>query len=269
MNNTKIEWADYTWSPITGCLHECEYCYARGITKRFSKRKGCESLAFSDVSKEETGLLVLNEPAFFGQEETAGSGEWIRVASNPYPRGFEPTFHRYRLNEPQKTKKPSNIFVCSMSDLFGEWVPDEWIQEVFKACEAAPWHRYLFLTKNPKRYETILDRYFPPNFWFGWSQTKPMGKGCLFTTHHSIQSFISLEPLNEEFKEFDIRGLDWAIIGAETGNRKGKIIPKLEWIENIVEQCRTSGVPVFMKDSLAGIWGGELIQEYPWEVQTK
>ena len=246
MNKTKIDWCDSTWNPVTGCLHGCEYCYARGIANRFG----------FGAYEPNIDERVLIEPA-------VSAGKKV-----PYPFNFEPTFHKYRLNEYQN-KKGRNIFVCSMADLFGEWVPDEWIEEVFNACENAPQHNYLFLTKNPKRYERILDRYMPPNMWFGWSQTGPMGNKCDFTTHHSIKTFISIEPLLEPFKEFHIRGVDWVIIGAETGRRKNKVVPERKWIEHIVNKCRESNIPVFMKSSLAGIWGEPLIQEFPEELKRK
>jgi protein gp37 len=182
----------------------------------------------------------------------------------PYPDGFAPTFHKYRLNDPDSIKKPQTIFVCSMADLFGEWVPDEWIQAVFSACDTAPQHRYLFLTKNPKRYEKVLDRYFPPNMWFGWSQDGPMGDALKHSTHHSIQSFVSIEPLHRPFKCFNVRGLDWAIVGAETGNRKGKIIPEKAWVDDIAEACAENNVPLFMKESLREIMGPDFKQELPF-----
>jgi protein gp37 len=182
--------------------------------------------------------------------------------SNRFGLSFEPAIHRERLKEPCLKKQPQNIFVCSMADLFGEWVPDNWIQEVFKACEKAPWHRYLFLTKNPKRYEQYIDRYMPKNMLFGWTQTKPCR--LEFKTHHAWQTFLSLEPMQAEFR-IPNPHFDWLIIGAETGNRKDKVIPKKEWIEVLVNACRWNNIPVFMKNSLISIWGEPLIQQYPWE----
>lgn len=241
MNKTKIDWCDSTWNPVTGCLHGCEYCYARGIAERF----GGKAIEIPHI---------LNEPFV------------IKGKKQPYPFGFAPTFHKYKLNEYQN-KKGRNIFVCSMADLFGEWVPDKWIEEVFEACEKAPQHNYLFLTKNPKRYEKLLDLYMPPNMWFGWSQTGPMENKCDFTTHHSVKTFISIEPLLEPFEKFHIRGVDWVIIGAETGRRKDKVVPERKWIEDIVNECRKYDIPVFMKSSLADIWGEPLIQEFPVELR--
>lgn len=240
MDKTKIDWADSTWNPVTGCLHGCGYCYARGIANRFG--------GYRDAPGK---IVELDGPV-------VGS----LFKREPYPYNFTPTLHRYRLNEFQD-KKGRNIFVCSMADLFGDWVPDSWIYEVFEACNKAPQHNYLFLTKNPWRYEKLLNCYMPPNMWFGWSQTGPAGAEFSFSTHHSVQTFISIEPLLEPFAKFYICGIDWLIIGAETGRRKDKVIPKREWIESIVEQCKEADIPLFMKSSLAEIWGEPLIQEFP------
>lgn len=237
MQKTKIDWCDSTWNPVSGCFHTCEYCYARGIATRF----GGKAIGVNHV---------LNEP-------------FIKNGKvQPYPFGFVPTLHRYRMEE-YVNKKGRNIFVCSMADLFGEWVPNEWIEEVFKACEKAPQHNYLFLTKNPKRYEKLLDKYMPSNMWFGWSQTGPMGSETLFTTHHSVKTFVSIEPLLKPFDSFCIKGVEWVIIGAETGNRKDKVVPERKWIEDIVNECKKNEIPVFMKSSLAEIWKDPLIQEFP------
>lgn len=240
MDKTKIDWADSTWNPVTGCLHGCGYCYARGIANRFGRYR------------DAPGKIV----------ELDGPVVGSLFKREPYPYNFTPTLHRYRLNEFQD-KKGRNIFVCSMADLFGDWVPDSWIYEVFEACDKAPQHNYLFLTKNPGRYEKLLNCYMQPNMWFGWSQTGPMGADYSFTTHHSVKTFISIEPLLKPFEEYHIRGVDWVIIGAETGHRKDKVVPKREWIESIVEQCKEADIPVFMKSSLADVWGEQLIQEFP------
>lgn len=133
MKKTKIDWADSTWNPVTGCLHGCEYCYARAIANRFGWH----------ANEPDINERILYEiPVFDGKKQ-------------PYPFDFAPTFHQYRLGEPAAWTKPRTIFVCSMADLFGDWVPDEWIKQVFEACEAAPQHRFLFLTKNPTRFGRI------------------------------------------------------------------------------------------------------------------
>lgn len=144
MDKSKIEWCDSTWNPVTGCFHGCEYCYASKIAKRFGcafgKDNSCIGVTWSTQGEGKTHELT--DPII---DECKN-----RKASFPFE--FDPTFHRYRLDEPEHYKNPQTIFVCSMADLFGDWVPDEWIEEVFAACKNAPQHRYLFLTKNPKRY---------------------------------------------------------------------------------------------------------------------
>jgi len=243
MNRTKIEYADYTWNPVAGCKNSCEYCYARGIAKRFG--------GGNCISAKQHGY---------------GAGAIFELPENegyPYPFGFAPTFHRYRLGEPQRKEKPQTIFVCSMADLFGPWVPDGWVQEVFDACAAAPWHRYLFLTKFPKTLTSLAWRNLPrkSNYWYGTSITAPEEKSW-YSGCHNV--FLSIEPLLADMVWVNLADIKWVIVGAETGNRAGKIIPKREWVEKIVEQCRRANVPVFLKDNLADVWGGPLIQELPW-----
>jgi len=263
MNKTKIDWCDRTWNPVTGCKFGCPYCYAKKHAQRFAGGGyGKRNTMFIDKYKDDAFQppYILDEP----QLKLTKIG-WYREA--PYPFGFEPTLHRYRLIEPAREQKPQNVFVCSMVDLFGDWVPDEWIQSVFEVCNNAPQHRYLFLTKNPDRYLRLYEeKKFPyaDKFWFGTTCTKPSDE-YTWCKNTPYKCFISIEPLLEPFGDLENGEMpDWVIIGAETGNRKDKIIPKKEWIENIVTQCRNMNVPVFMKDNLAKIWDEPLIQEFPW-----
>lgn len=243
-DKTKIDWCDASWNPVTGCLHGCEYCYAEKISERF----GAHKEMFNK-------LPVLDKPVKFG----------ICGKIQPYPFDFTPTFHRYRLGVPAQWTKPRTIFVCSMADLFGDWVPDEWIHEVFAACEKAPQHRYLFLTKNPARYTKLLTRYTPPNMWFGWSQTGPFERDKMhFNVHHSVNTFVSIEPLLKPIERPNFRA-DWYIVGAETGRKKGKVTPEKEWVMEIAEMGREQEKPVFMKESLRDIMGDDFIQQYPWD----
>jgi protein gp37 len=257
MNKSKIEWTDFTWNPVTGCLHGCEYCYAAKQAQRFSGdirlNKGSDQLR-----KDENGLYILDSP--FRNQATG------RVT--PHPVGFEPAIHKYRLPMVAQKKKPAKIFVCSMADLFGAWVPDSWIEEVFKACDAAPWHTYLFLTKNPSRYIELAEKGIirtAKNYWYGTTITGPNN---VYFWSANINTFASIEPILEKFEypEHTCSGerlLKWVIIGAETGNRKGKVKPERSWIENIVKACKETKTPVFLKDNLKDIWGEELIQEWP------
>lgn len=277
MLKTKIEWCDSTWNPVTGCRHGCEYCYARGIAKRFSYEgetldAPCELQRtwIEDSRGSGAGNHVLRYPVSLQNERKV-----------PYPFGFEPTLHRYRMSQPQKWVKPQNIFVCSMADLFGKWVPDEWIKEVLDACEKAQHHRYIFLTKNPDRYGELYRKGMMPkghkawNKWYGCSMTKPDDKfywideDVLGIDHYG---FISIEPLLADFPT-NGRNLPqcirWIIIGAESGNRKDKVQPEKEWVEHICEVADRTGVKVFMKDSLIPIVGEEnMRREFPWEVGT-
>lgn len=256
MEKAKIDWCDSTWSPIVGCRHGCEYCYAREMTRRF-KLKNPEIYA---VPPNGDSIYELNEPIMYRTK----NGEWEKAA---YPYGFAPTLYRYRLND-YIGKKGRNIFVCSMADLFGKWVPDEWIKEVFAACEKAPQHNYLFLTKNPARYIELSEKGLLPNkHWYGYSATK---QSDLWEFHHADDCtvknlFVSIEPMLEPINPGFCSHCpaDWVIIGAETGRRKNKVIPKREWIERIVMECKYSDIPLFMKSSLANIWGEALIQEFP------
>lgn len=274
-SKTKIDWADSTWNPVTGCLHGCEYCYARGIANRFGLPyapklgdPGMEGAKKYDSAEGMDTMLELVKPY-----EANGRKQ-------PYPMGFLPTFHRYKLEEPQHWKKPKTIFVCSMADLFGAWVPDEWIKAVFDACSAAPQHRYMFLTKNPKRYIEAYGWYYSKiqriskafEGWFGYTYD---GYGNVETRkalkrQYSFRQFISIEPLLSPLWDDEINSIictcDWVIVGAETGNRKRKIVPDKAWVMKIADGCDRSGIPVFMKESLRGIMGEDFRQEYPWEV---
>lgn len=262
---TKIDWCDSTWNPVSGCLHGCKYCYARRIAERFGvvcQEWNTEAGHEWDVYEGTKENHVLDEPMI---------REWKngKVTKAPFPFCFDPTFHRYRLNDPQKWKNPKTIFVCSMADLFGEWVPDEWIRQVFDACDAAPQHRYIFLTKNPKRLHkmassSIMRLPERENWWFGSSLDNKYA--CKFDCGYRWNSFASIEPLTEymdvDHDSFD--GIQWIIVGAETGNRKNKIIPEKLWVDNIVGAARITGAAVFMKESLRGLMGDQFVQELPW-----
>lgn len=325
-DRTKIDWCDSTWNPVTGCLHGCEYCYARGIAYRFGSigfESNTENGYECDLYEGTGENHVLNKPAL---------REWKngKTTKAPYPFCFDPTFHRYKLDEPQKWKKPRNIFVCSMADLFGEWVPMDWKIEVLLACAKAPQHRYLFLTKNPIGYllwsteehpakdlpvSSNADELYTDNMWLGvtytgrerlpgttfdpadWRSRNDIGtnfwylwrmSGAIFP--FTRNKFLSIEPISCDITEIEdernpgerlldkfIYGEDrpfrtygifkWVIVGAETGNRRDRIIPRKEWIDKLAALCARSGVPIFMKESLRDLMGDDFRQEFPWEVE--
>lgn len=263
MNKTKIEWCDSTWNPVTGCLHGCEYCYARRIATRFggASETHCNEMVGTECqwcTKAEGKIHDLDNPVY----------DVDRCRKAPYPFEFDPTFHRYRLDEPQRLKNPHTIFVCSMADLFGDWVPDKWIGEVFAACEKAPQHRYLFLTKNPGRYCELANTGKLPkrdNFWYG--STLDSMESRRYPGRFGDNTFVSIEPLTERMDVgLGSFGRDkWIIIGAETGNRKGKVIPEKEWVDAICDAADITRAAVFMKDSLIPIMGEEnMRREIPW-----
>jgi len=257
MRKTKIEWTGYSWNPLSGCFHKCPYCYARSIARRFASKNIGESLLEAKTSCGDA-VCELDSPVVSGGKK------------EPYPFGFLPTFHRYRLDEPQKLRGSQTIFVCSMADLFGEWVPDRIIAEVFEACRKAPQHRYLFLTKNPQRYEELSQKgilRWNDIFWCG--TTYPGNLSRLWIPAKN-PVFWSCEPLLRPWTTEDDRALheawpEWVILGAETGNRKDKVVPKKEWVDHIVRMCGDMGITVFMKDSLIPIVGEEnMIRRFPF-----
>ena len=154
-----------------------------------------------------------------------------------------------------------------MADLFGSWVPDNWIKEVFASCEKAPQHNYLFLTKNPHRYVELAEkgilRHYG-NMWYGWTEVSDRKRPRILCFPYHVNTFVSVEPILDKVHP-SLGG--WIIAGAETGRQKDKVIPEREWIEQIVENCRKYEIPLFMKSSLADIWGEPLIQEFPKELK--
>ncbi len=158
MENTKIEWCDSSWNPVTGCYNNCPYCYARRIANRL---KGCDNCP-SGIHPSLSRIIELSHRL----QATSKDGKKRAAA---YPFGFTPTLHEYRLDDPQKKGFGKTVFVCSMADMFGPWVPDEWIKRVFQSCLDAPGHRYLFLTKYPIRYIELAEAGILPerdDFWY-------------------------------------------------------------------------------------------------------
>lgn len=228
MNKSRIDFCDFSWNPVTGCRYGCRYCYARKQAQRL-----CGDIRINKNSEQlqhmEDELWILEEPF----KNNLGK-------VTPLPAGFEPTLHRYRLPMPAQKKKPANILVGSLADLFGEWIPEEWIKEVLEACTAAPWHNYMFLTKNPERYQSALKCVQETeNIWIGASVTSREDIAEITKLPEGFNRFVCFEPLlgaidPEELSEL-LGQIDWVIIGAETGQSRSKTTPKKEWIKNITD----------------------------------
>lgn len=253
MSKTKIDWANYTWNPVTGCYHDCPYCYARKIARRFGNKADLRSITeYKEITHKGYKIFIQYENIHDNKNKIT-----------PYPFGFKPTFNKNRLTYPSEIKKPSNIFVGSMADMFGEWIPDDWIEEIFDACDKYPQHNYLFLTKNPVRYSELMQKDMLPkkdNMWYGTTITKQNDK---YFKMEGYNTFISFEPLMERIhNSLDINNegmADWIIIGAETGNRKDRVkVTQDMVIQTMVYAIHYDSdphleTPVFMKNSLVDI----------------
>lgn len=278
MNNTRIDWCDSTWNPVTGCKGGCDYCYARSIANCFG---GWTTGGVKTTQNFFSDPPVLDSPLLL--ERKSG-----KVVKAPYPFAFTPTFHRYRLEEPLKKRKGQNIFVGSMADLFGRWVPTKWIVEVLDTCRRAPQHNYLFLTKFPERYVELDHLALLPheeNFWYGATITnaKQMKRAAdsIGQLRQEVRSFFSMEPLMEDVArseawEMSYNGAyaNWIIIGAMTGPGSESQQPCREWVERIVDDAKNElspfyPIPVFMKGNLRKVWGRDLIQEFPEKLEAQ
>ena len=262
MNKTKIEWAKnpdgtpgFTWNPITGCLNGCDYCYARKLANTRLKER---YLANCNVAPDDSKF----------------KGDVNSKFTDP----FYPRFWPERLKELSGVLlKPKGIFVCDMSDLFGIGIPEEWTRKVLDQIRFRPRDRFYLLTKQPQN--LIKFSPFPDNCFVGQTLTgkepdfyKRMN---YFEYIEAKVKFISFEPLLAEVgwpnrfpTNFLFQGVtDWVIIGAQT---KPTVMPKIEWVQEILVAAHNAGIPVFMKDNLQPLidnsigWGGwKLRQEMP------
>jgi len=229
----KIGWCDMTFNPCWGCRNKCEYCYARVIAKRFAK-----TIAWKEYRY--THKYLINSHI-----------EW-KVLENAL-KNFKPTFLESQFDK-KFPKKPQRIFVGSMSEI-AHWKA-EWMNKVIFKIMEYPQHTFQFLTKHPRIY---YDWAFPPeNCWLGITVTgeeENGGEKNIFAgdnanlEYHNIK-YISFDPLLQKIYPEFMTDIDWVIIGAETGNRKGKVIPKLDWVLEIVRYCEHNKIPVYIKDNL-------------------
>lgn len=234
MAETQIEWTDSTWNPVAGCSiisSGCKNCYAMEMARRL------ESMGVEKYS----GLTRLKG------KRTVWNGKI--------------TEDHDALSIPYRWRKPRKIFVNSMSDLFHEKVSDDFILKVWNVMRETPHHNYQILTKRPERMADMLTKYIRevlPNVWLGTSIEEQETAQRVFhlkKTPAQIR-FISFEPLIGSVGEIDLSGIDWAIVGGESGSSARPI--KEEWIDEIHEQCIEYGTAFFFKQW--GTWGKDNIR---------
>lgn len=213
MAKSKIEWTESTWNPLTGCTKVspgCKHCYAERMAKRLQAMR-----------------------------------------LEKYHNGFKLTPHPEVLEDPLHWKKPQLIFVNSMSDLFHDSVPLDFIQQIFAVMRRAHWHTFQVLTKRAERLlelDSLLD--WPPNVWMGVSveNSDYIYRVHLLRQTHAAVKFLSCEPLLGPLPNLPLEGIDWVIVGGESGPKARPMDPS--WVREIRDQCQTVRVPFFFKQ-----WG--------------
>ncbi len=220
-DHSSIEWTDATWNPIRGCTKitaGCAHCYAETFAERF---RG--------------------------------------VPGHPYEQGFDLRFVPEKLAQPLEWRTSRMIFVNSMSDLFHEDVPEDYIQKVSRVMQLANWHTYQVLTKRSERLRDVLSTRLAqaagePHIWWGVSvENRKQGLPRIehLRTSPAAVRFLSVEPLLESLGPIDLTGIDWVIVGGESGHGARPL--EESWVVEIQEQCRDANVPFFFKQ-----WGGRL-----------
>ncbi|MBC8068541.1 MAG: phage Gp37/Gp68 family protein [Deltaproteobacteria bacterium] len=218
-DGSTIEWTDATWNPVRGCQKispGCKHCYAETFAER-----------------------------------------WRGIPGHSYEQGFDLRLVPEKLAEPLRWSRPRFVFVNSMSDLFQEGVPDSYVRLVFEVMNLADWHIYQVLTKRADRLRALTNR-MPrslsarEHIWLGVSvEDRKYGLpriDDLRRAHASVR-FLSVEPLLEDLGRVDLDGIDWVIVGGESG--PGARPMREDWVLSLRDQCRTANVPFFFKQ-----WGG-------------
>jgi protein gp37 len=217
-DTTSIEWTDATWNPVTGCTKisaGCDHCYAERFSERFRGTK-----------------------------------------RHPFESGFDLTLRPERLDQPLTWRRPRMIFVNSMSDLFHKEIPKEFIEQVFNTMEQAHWHTFQVLTKRSSLMWNFLRKRYgaergPVHMWFGVSVEDGGKKSRIQHLRNAPAGvrFLSIEPLIGPIGKIDLDGIDWVIVGGESG--PGARPMHADWVREIRDQCLSAGVAFFFKQ-----WGG-------------
>ena len=221
MRTTKIEWAELTWNPVTGCdriSEGCAHCYAENMARRL-----------------------------------------CAMHTEKYANGFKVTMHEDSLREPFTWHRPSTIFVCSMGDLFHADVSFEFVDKVMDVIRRTPKHKYQILTKRAERMsEYFATRPIPGNAWLGVTVEVERTKFRidLLRNLNAKVKFLSCEPLLSDLGTMDLTGIDWVVVGGESGTSARPM--KEDWVLNIKNQADQAKVPFFFKQW--GTWGQDGIK---------
>lgn len=225
-DNSSIEWTDASWNPVRGCVKVSPGC------------KHCYAETFAE--------------RFRG------------VPGHPYEQGFDPRLVPQMLDQPLRWKKPRKIFVNSMSDLFGDFVPDDYLRKCFDVMECAYWHQFQVLTKRAERMPEFCRDYFaatspdgvttheaPPHIWLGVSvEDRKYGLPRIEHLRRTPAAvrFVSIEPLLEDIAaDLDLREIQWCIIGGESG--QGARPFNLDWARKLIAVCRRDGCAPYFKQA--------------------
>jgi protein gp37 len=240
-DKTAIEWTEATWNPVTGCDRVspgCDHCYALTLAAR---------------------LKAMGSPKYQEDGDPRTSGP-----------GFAVTIHCGELAVPRQWRRPRLVFVNSMSDLFHPRVPASFIAEVFEVMTETPQHTYQILTKRPKRARAILRELVPDplfNVWLGVSVEDDRRTDRIPSLRDvpAAVRFLSCEPLLGPLPSLELTGIDWVIVGGESGPNARSM--RESWVTDIRDKCLVSGVPFFFKQ-----WGGRtpkaggrLLAGRPWD----
>ena len=227
MSASTIEWTQVTWNPTTGCDKTspgCDHCYALTLAKR---------------------LKAMHQPKYQNDGDPPSSGP-----------GFALTLHEDVLTQPFSWRSPTVVFVNSMSDLFHDRVPIDYLRRIFEVMEATPQHTYQVLTKRSHRLLRLADQLpWPSNVWMGVSVENQQ---YAFRARHLVQvpaevRFLSVEPLIGPV-ELNLDGIDWVIVGGESGPGARPLNP--DWARGIRDACSAADVAFFFKQ-----WGGRTPKE--------
>lgn len=213
-SKSKIEWTESTWNPVSGCTK---------ITK------GCDNCYAERMAMRLKAM-----------------------GTRGYENGFDVTLHPHALDKPLKMKKPQVIFVNSMSDIFHEKIPDEFIMQIFDVMNRAYWHTFQVLTKRPKRLARIADKLnWTDNIWMGVTieANEYVYRVNYLRDCPAKTKFLSLEPLIDSVDKLDYTGIDWVIAGGESGY--GARVMQKEWVLDIKKRCEDENIDFFFKQ-----WGG-------------